>query len=162
MNMIPTVQRLLARAARTDYHTFVEFVGVDDDGRALIQRPLDRLVWDFVKTCHAQGAPAGVMLPMGFGKTTQFCYRAAWEIGRDPNLLVSVVTDSEDNSKERVELIRRILDQPEYRLVFPEVKVMQGTTSGGASRSSATACRKIPRAVLRACSRAPGRGRTSS
>ena len=126
MNMIPTVQRLLARAARTDYDTFVEFVGVDDDGRPLIQRPLDRLVWDFVKTCHGQGAPAGVMLPMGFGKTTQFCYRAAWEIGRDLNLLVSVVTDSEDNSKERVELVRRILDRPEYRLVFPQVKVLQG------------------------------------
>ncbi len=66
------------------------------------------------------------MLPMGFGKTTQFCYRAAWEIGRNPNALVSVVTDSLDNSKERVDLIRRVLDRDEYRKTFPHVQVLTG------------------------------------
>ena len=73
MNVVQQAHRLLARAARDDYHTFVEYVGVDDDGQPLRQRPLDRLVWGFVEECHAAGAPAGVMLPMGFGKTTQFC-----------------------------------------------------------------------------------------
>ena len=91
MTVLHRAHRLLARAARADYHTFVEYVGVDDDGQPLIQRPLDRLVWDFVAECHAAGAPAGVMLPMGFGKTTQFCYRAAWEIGRVEPVLDTLV-----------------------------------------------------------------------
>jgi len=83
-------------------------------------------VWSFVEQTHEDGHPAGVMLPMGFGKTTQFCYRAAFEIGRNPNLLASIVTDSVDNSKERVALIRRIISKPEYRRVFPGVRVMEG------------------------------------
>ena len=126
MSLVQRAHRLVAKAARDDFHTFVEYVGVDDDGQPLKQRPLDRLVWAFVDECHAAGHPAGVMLPMGFGKTTQFSYRGAWELGRDPNLLTSVVTDSEDNSKERVELIRRILDRPGYQLVFPGITVLQG------------------------------------
>ena len=124
--LIERARRLAAKLARDDYHVFVELVGADDDGRPLIQRPLDRLVWSFVEETHQLGRPAGVMLPMGFGKTTQCCYRSAWEIGRDPNRLVCVVTDSLDNSKERVELIRRILDRPEYRRVFPHVRVVAG------------------------------------
>ena len=94
--LLQRAHRLAARLARDDYHGFVEYVGVDDDGQPLEQRPLDRMVWDFVEKTHAAGSPAGVMLPMGFGKTTQFCYRCAWEIGRDPNLLGSIVTDSLD------------------------------------------------------------------
>ena len=92
----------------------------------LRQRALDRLVWDFVEQTHAAGQLAGVMLPMSFGKTTQFCYRAAFEIGRDPNVLASIVTDGVDNSAERVQLIRKILDRPEYAAVFPHVKVVAG------------------------------------
>jgi len=126
VTLLARAEAVLARLARDDFDVFVEFAGADDDGQPLIQRPLDSLVWTFVEECHRDGAPAGVMLPMGFGKTTQFCYRAAWEIGRDPNLLVSIVTDSGDNSKERVELVRRILGRPQYRRVFPHIKVAEG------------------------------------
>ena len=77
MRVVARARRIVASLARKDFHTFVEFVGVDDDGMPLTQRPLDRLVWTFVNQCHDKGLLAGVMLPMGFGKTTQFCYRAA-------------------------------------------------------------------------------------
>ncbi len=113
MTLVAQAERMLVRLARRDFHAFVEYVGADDDGQPLNQRPLDRLVWSFVEETHEAGFPAGVMLPMGFGKTTQFCYRAAFEIGRDLNLLASIVTDSVDNSKERVALIRRIINKPE-------------------------------------------------
>jgi len=126
MTALAKIHRIAARLARTDFHSFVEYVGADDDGMPMKQRPHDRLVWDFVEETHAAGFPAGVMLPMSFGKTTQFCYRAAFEIGRNPNLLASIVTDSVDNSKERVALIRKIIDKPEYRRVFPHVRVLEG------------------------------------
>ncbi len=126
MSVIPRLKRIAAKLARTDFHDFVEFVGADDDGAPLVQRPMDKMMWEFVEQCHDDGVHAGVMLPMGFGKTTQFCYRAGWEIGRDPNALVSVVTDSAENSKERVALIRQILNRPEYRMVFPHIVVIEG------------------------------------
>ena len=83
----------------------VEYVGADEDGNPLEQRAVDRLLWSFVEECYAMGAPAGVMLPLGTGKTVQCCYRTAWEIGRNEKLLATIVTDSVDNSKERVELV---------------------------------------------------------
>jgi len=126
MTTLAKIHRIAARLARDDFHSFVQYVGADDDGQPMKQRPLDRLVWDFVEKTHDAGHPAGVMLPMGFGKTTQFCYRAAFEIGRNVNLLGSIVTDSVDNSKERVALVRRILDTPEYKRVFPHVRVLEG------------------------------------
>ena len=131
MSLPHDLERILARHARDCFHSFVEYVGRDDDARPLDQRPLDRLVWHFVERCHTAERPAGVMLPMGFGKTTQFCYRAAWELGRDPNRLVCLVTDSADNSKERVELVRNILGTPEYALVFPAVRVLPGHDERG-------------------------------
>ncbi|HEX5136960.1 MAG TPA: hypothetical protein VFY93_08315 [Planctomycetota bacterium] len=126
MNGIGDAHRAAAGLARRSFHDFVSYVGRDENGDPIDQRPLDRLVWDFVEECHAARAPAGVMLPMGHGKTSQFCYRAAFEIGRDPNVLITVVTDSLDNSKERVELIRKVIDLPEYRRTFPGVKVVAG------------------------------------
>ena len=126
MNYIENAERILARLARTDFPTFVEFVGKDNRGRPLNQRPLDRLVWAFVRQCHADGCLAGVMVPMGFGKTTQFSYRAAWELGKDPNRQICIVTDSVEQSKERVGLVRAILDTPEYELVFPHIQVVAG------------------------------------
>ena len=126
MNYIENAERILARLAREDFTTFVELVGKDNRGRPLNQRPLDRLVWAFVKQCHAHGYLAGVMVPMGFGKTTQFCYRAAWELGRDPNRQICIVTDAAEESKERLVMVRAVLDTPEYKLVFPHIQVVVG------------------------------------
>lgn len=42
MNYIQNAERILARLARGDFATFVEYVGKDNRGRPLNQRPLDR------------------------------------------------------------------------------------------------------------------------
>ncbi len=131
MSVLEQAHRIAAALARQDFHAFFEYVGSDDEGRPFDQRSLDRLVWEFVEECHRAGAPAGVMVPLGFGKTTQFCYRAAWEIGRDPGVLASIVTDSLENSEIRVALVRQIVARPEYRRVFPEVCVLKGHDERG-------------------------------
>ncbi len=118
--------RHFAAAARQDFHFFMEYVGLDELGRPLTQRPLDYLVWDFVDQTHARNQPAGVMLPVGFGKTTQVCYRTAWEIGRDPNVLAAFVADSADNATIRVEMIRAVIETARYKQVFPNVGVKAG------------------------------------
>jgi len=115
-----------AAAARQDFHTFVEYVGIDARGEPLVQRPIDHLLWQFVEETHARGQPAGVLLPVTFGKTTQVQYRVAWEIGRDPNTLAAFVSDAVDTATVRVEMIRDILDRPAYREVFPKVRVVRG------------------------------------
>jgi predicted phage terminase large subunit-like protein len=118
-----------AAAARKDFSAFLAYVGVDDRGRALQTREIDRFVWRFAEECFADSAPCGLMLPMGGGKTTLACYRVAFEIGRDPNVLVSLVSYSAERAAELVALVRGILDLETYRRVFPGVRVRSGKDS---------------------------------
>ncbi len=112
-----------ASAARDDFGAFLTYVGVNELGDAFEHRELDTFVWSFAEECFSTNTPCGLMLPMGSGKTTLACYRAAWQIGRDPNVLVSIVSYSADRACELVELVRRVVDLPAYRCVFPDIEV---------------------------------------
>ena len=116
-------ERVVVARAREDFLTFLEFVGKDERGDPFTIRALDRFIWEWTEQCWTDGCAAGVMLPMGSGKTTHAAWRIAWEIGRDPNLLVSLVTASFDDSCERVALVRQILELPAYRKVFPALRM---------------------------------------
>jgi hypothetical protein len=118
-----------AAAARRDFGAFLAYVGIDDRGRPFHAREFDRFVWRFAEECFADSAPCGLMLPMSFGKTSSACYRVAFEIGRDPNVLVSLVSYSAERSSELVELVRGILELETYRRVFPRVRVKAGKDS---------------------------------
>ena len=124
MNILLQAHALAAKAARNNFGAFLTYVGVDERGLAFERRALDILVWDFAEECFETNTPCGLMLPMGSGKTTLACYRAAWEIGRDPNLLVSIVSYSADRACELVELVRRVVDLAAYQCVFPHVRVL--------------------------------------
>ncbi len=119
-------------AARRDFGAFVLYVGRDDEGRHVDWRPVDRLAWTFVEESFAAGGDVGVMLPNGFGKSTQANWRVAYEIGRDPNLLCAVVADSEENAALRVTAVRDILKSPAYREVFPPVAIARGREKASA------------------------------
>lgn len=117
---------LAVAAAREDFDAFAEYVGVDDLGEPILQAPLHRFMWRFVAWAHEQGLFAGLMIPVGHGKTTQVVLRAAWEIGRDPNLLCRVVAASDDDAKDRARAIRAVMALPAYRRVFPWIVIRRG------------------------------------
>jgi len=121
---------LAVDAARLRFAAFVLFAGRDDEGRPVAWRPVDELVWSFVEEAIAEGADVCVMVPNGFGKSTQANWRIAFEIGRNPNLLAAVVTDSEENSALRVSAVRDLLKTAEYRQVFPGVRIAKGAGEG--------------------------------
>lgn len=55
----------------------------------------------------------------GIGKTVQTAARVAWEIGHHPEDRWKYVQGSVDEAKESVDAIRRIVELPRYRHVFP-------------------------------------------
>jgi len=117
---------LAAEAARRDFPSFLAYVGADEQGRPFDRRELDALAWEFAEECFAENVPCGLMLPMGGGKTSLACYRAAFEIGRDPNVLISIVSYAEDRACELVDLVRRIIHRDAYARVFPHVRIVAG------------------------------------
>lgn len=114
---------LAAAAARHDFGAFLAYVGIDEQGDPFLRRELDTAVWEFAEECFESNEPCGLMLPMGAGKTTLACYRAAYEMGRDPNVLVSIVSYSADRAAILVGTVRSIVRMPTYRTVFPHVRV---------------------------------------
>lgn len=123
--------RQFAEAARADFDTFVEFVGVDDAGAAMRQHELHRMIWKFADWAWEQGLSAGVMVPAGHGKTTQCCLRLAWEIGRDLNVLARIVTSGSKKSAERIATTRAFMNRARYRMVFPHVRIVRGEEGDG-------------------------------
>ncbi|HEX5135868.1 MAG TPA: hypothetical protein VFY93_02770 [Planctomycetota bacterium] len=120
---------LAIASAREDFDAFAEYVGVDDVGEPIVQAPLHRFMWRFVDWAHERGLYAGVMIPVGHGKTTQAVLRAAWEIGRDENVLCRVVAASEEDAGDRARAIRAVMAHPAYRRVFPGVRIVRGEQS---------------------------------
>jgi predicted phage terminase large subunit-like protein len=64
--------------------------------------------------------------PRFHGKSVQTFARAVWEIGHNPNLRIKVVCGTDDLAKLRVTQMRRWVDSPLTRNVFPELKRQSG------------------------------------
>ena len=119
------VRELLSRC-RKDPNVFTEYVlgYVQADIHKTIQEAFnnhERLV---------------IMIPREHGKTSQVMSRIAWEIGKNPEIRIKVVSESTDLAESLVPPIEKILRSVRYRQVFPNV------TLGKASKTRLTAKRK--------------------
>jgi hypothetical protein len=108
----------LAQRAALDPVAFAKFVGRDELGRpvklAKFHAELQRL-WN---------APRSVVwAPPEHGKTSQAEFRVAFELGRNPNLRVHWVGNSEERAQSATVAVASIIDSEPFRLVFPGVEV---------------------------------------
>lgn len=104
-------QEVRAALARQDYNHFLEYVL--DIHQASIHRDL--------QAHFSAGLRQGVLLPRNHGKTTQSVGRLAWEVGKNPNLRVKIVCESNSVATGRAKSLREIIESPRYRKVFPHI-----------------------------------------
>lgn len=71
-----------------------------------------------------------VELPRGHGKTNQMVGRVAWEIGRNPEIRVKIVSSTDDEAVKTVTMIRKLVESDEYRKVFPAIEADPSTSWG--------------------------------
>jgi hypothetical protein len=111
-----------AGTARDSWPVFTEFVLKDDYGDATELAPI-HLSWiEHIQYCWRNGLNPGILSPRGHGKTQQLVALVLYEIGRDPNVRIKIVCNSEDEAAKRVQLIGRYVEQSEdLRLVFPHL-----------------------------------------
>lgn len=60
-------------------------------------------------------------IPRGHGKTTIGTYLAAWWIGARPSTRIKIVSQNDDAASATSSYIRRIVQSPLYRAVFPHI-----------------------------------------
>lgn len=108
---MPDLAYSTIEAARHDPNPFVEYVlDVEQSG-------IHEATQDF----YSRHNDCYVELPRGHGKTVQTAARIAWEIGRHPEDRWKYVQASLEEAKETVDLIRRIVESPRYKSVFPNL-----------------------------------------
>lgn len=95
-----------------DPNSFIEFVlGVE---QANVHREMQRHLSTY-DDCYVE-------LHRGCGKTMQIAARVAFEIGKNPNIRVKYVQQTDDEAEKTSGMIRTIIESEAYRLVFPEVE----------------------------------------
>jgi predicted phage terminase large subunit-like protein len=98
--------------ARRDPDAFIEYV------MGWKQAPMHKRIQAHFSAGPRQGCEA----PRDHGKTGQGVLRLAYDIGKDVNTRAKIVCESDNVALGRAKMLREILEKPEYRNVFPNVK----------------------------------------
>lgn len=116
--LIQRAEERIAEKARNDIDTFIEYVIQDEDGGAVEQGDLHK-EWQQLFETHEKLV---IVAPRDHGKTTQVVARCLWEIGRNPNIRIKIVCQSDSNAKDRLQQVKQYIeDSDEYETVFPHV-----------------------------------------
>lgn len=117
-----------AQAARVDPNGFMEFVLRDEfTGNPIQQAPIHES-WQRLMTRHKRLL---VWSHVESGKTSQFSIgRTLWEIGKNPNVRVAIISNTHEQASKIVRSIARYVEQSaEMRVVFPDVRKSEPWTS---------------------------------
>lgn len=119
----------LADAARRDAAVFAQFVMRDENTGLPIQLAPIHVEWHDLMDQHDRLV---LWSATELGKTTHFSIaRALYEIGRNPNIRILIVSDAADRAKKIVKAIKTYIERSsEYRMVFPHVQPDKSITSG--------------------------------
>jgi hypothetical protein len=114
---------LIRHRALTDFHAFAELVMKDNEGEPIRQATIHRTWIAHVYGCWEYGRFPGVFAPFDHGKSVQLVVGlVAWELAKNVNLRVKVVSNTDQRAMDRVMAISAILRDPLYRLLFPHVR----------------------------------------
>lgn len=110
--------------ARTESNIFAEYVGKDSKGRGIVQSDIHKEIQWHIDECKRRKLEnCGILAPWGHGKTEQVLFRVLDEIGKDPNIRIQIICNTDDNSTARVSSLAKYIEEdPEYRKVYPHAK----------------------------------------
>ena len=107
----------------------ISYVLKDEKGKKVNQARIHEEIQWHIDECKRRGERyCGILAPWGHGKTEQVVIgRTLDEIGKNPNVRIFIVTNTDDNSKARVSsIIKYILYDKDYQKVYPNVEPAQG------------------------------------
>lgn len=111
------------RAATTSADAFTELVIKTETGDPCEVDEIHRTMTAFIEYCWRDGFYCGILAPFGHGKTTHCIMgRTLFEIGKDTNTRIKVISATDDIALQRVSAIKRYIQlDPTYKDVFPLV-----------------------------------------
>jgi predicted phage terminase large subunit-like protein len=113
-----TLEAFILSESQRDSSAFIENAITDENNKAIIQGDIHLAMQRFI-TNNNRGV---VLFPREHGKTTQMIGRVAWEIGKNPNKRIKIVSSSDNIATARGGAIRRLIETPLYQSIFPNIK----------------------------------------
>lgn len=108
--------------SRVDPNTFMEFVFRDRNGSRFQQQWFHE-EWQDAMVNHQR---IMILASQEHGKTEQVLGYVLWRLGRNPNLRIKIVGNSDEEAKKRVSAVGEHVERnPRLHLVFPHLKASQ-------------------------------------
>lgn len=118
------------RRARVDLATFIELCARNEDGGPMELDFMHRSWIYHLNYCWSRGLRCMILSPFGGGKSSALAVPlAAWLVGKNPQIRLKFVSNSDDYAKLRVAAAKAIIESLEYQLVFPDIR--RGRMWGG-------------------------------
>lgn len=123
------VRANLAKAARRDPATFCQYVLRNEENGRPVQLAPFHVEWHDLLTKHQRVV---IWSATELGKTSEISVgRVLWEIGKNPNIRIIVVSDTGARAEKIVKSIKAYIEtSPEYHEVFPHVVPDKTATTG--------------------------------
>jgi len=115
---------ILIELARKNPNDFNEQILNDIVNNVPITQHIIHRLWHaHIDWCKKNGVYAGMLAPFGHGKTEQVIIgRLIYELGRNPNLRIKLISNLDNNASARVMSIRKhIEDNIRVRQIFPKL-----------------------------------------
>jgi hypothetical protein len=134
MRVVESTRRACAVVANDNPCAFNSFVLRDDENpeQPFVNAPMHeqwhQMLSALPRLCLWAHAEAGKTVAISVG-------RVLWELGRDPNLRIVIVSETDEKAEEIVSAIRRYIDEStELKLVFPKLRPAKAKRGARAGR----------------------------
>ena len=112
------------KRARRDANAFIEFCAEVEGGKRAKQDAVHR-EWQRIWSKHSRCV---ILAPVGHGKSTQIVWRLLWELGRNPNLQIAIISATQGHPKNLLGSIKQEIEEnPRIREVFPKLRKSTGS-----------------------------------
>lgn len=112
---------LRIKMAREDVNAFIEYVIEDPETGQLAQQMGFHREWQRLISTLKR---VMIVAPRGHGKSIQVIARVIWEIGRNHNIRVKIVSSKDEKAKEILGTVRDMIKKdPRVKEIFPDLEV---------------------------------------
>jgi hypothetical protein len=120
-NLDPDDEREMIAKSKGDVNDFAEYAISDKKGRPIKQYPIHRELQAHLD--NPDNKLNIVEIPRDFGKTTQTLIRLLWKIGKNPEIALKIVCETDPPARKRLGWVKEQIEKNKrVQRVFPHLR----------------------------------------
>lgn len=113
----------MQQASRININLFCQYAGKNEKGQRIVQGRIHEEIQEHINLCRInQKQNCGILAPFGHGKTEQLIFRVLDDVGKNQNIRIQYICNTDENATSRVSSIKKYIESDrEYKAVYPGV-----------------------------------------